>query len=141
MVRALCCQRRTGTPGHTLGTLSTVIPVIDNGRPHVAVALGGNLFNWLNNNGRGYITPERPSSFWFRQYIDSSRRFREIAKQNGADIVISNHTIYDGSRTKLPAVLARKAGQPNPYVIGEDAVQRYLTIFNECAQAGLARIN
>lgn len=129
------------TPGHTLGTLSTVIPVVDNGRPHVAVALGGNLFNWLNNNGRGYITPERPASFWFRQYIDSSRRFREIAKQNGADIAISNHTIYDGSKRKLPAVLARKPGQPNPYVIGEDAVQRYLTIFNECAQAGLARIN
>src|SRR5688572_1302845 len=69
------------TPGHTLGTLSTVIPVMDNGRPHVAVEWGGTAFNWMNNGGRGYITPDRPAKFWFQHYIDSSRRFREIAKQ------------------------------------------------------------
>lgn len=129
------------TPGHTLGTLSTVIPVMDNGRPHVAVEWGGTAFNWMNNGGRGYITPERPAKFWFQSYIDSSRRFKEIAKQNGADVIIANHTIFDGSKTKLPAILARKSGQPNPYVIGEDAVQRYLTVVNECAQAGLARVS
>ena len=73
-----------------------------------------------------------------RGKLKSSARFREIAKQNGADVLIANHTNFDGSKTKLPAVLARRAGQPNPYVIGEDAVQRYMTVVNECAQAGLA---
>ena len=45
---------------------------------------------------------------------------------------------FDGSKTKLPAVQARKPGEPHPYVIGADAVQRYMTVVNECAQAGLA---
>jgi len=38
----------------------------------------------------------------------------------------------------MPALAARKAGEPNPYVIGQAAVQRYLTVVDECAQAGLA---
>jgi metallo-beta-lactamase class B len=128
------------TPGHTLGTLSTVIPVKDNGKPHVAVEWGGTAFNWMNNNGRGYITPERPASFWFNQYIKSSERFRDIAKRSGADVLIANHLIFDGSKTKLPAMATRKAGESHPYVIGTDAVQRYMTVVNECAQAGLARV-
>src|SRR5262245_44747162 len=47
------------TPGHTLGTLSTLIPVKDNGTPHVAAAWGGTAFNWMGNPAP-YITPERP---------------------------------------------------------------------------------
>jgi metallo-beta-lactamase class B len=128
------------TPGHTLGTLSTVIPVKDNGRPHVAVEWGGTAFNWMNNGGRGYITAERPAQFWFNHYIKSSERFREIAKRSGADVLIANHLIFDGSKTKLPAMATRKASEPHPYVIGTDAVQRYMTVVNECAQAGLARV-
>ena len=58
----------------------------------------------------------------------------------GADVLISNHTIYDGSKTKLPAVQKRKLGDPNPYVIGNDSVQRYLTVADECAKAGLLRL-
>jgi hypothetical protein len=34
---------------------------------------------------------------------------------------------------------SRKPGQPNPYVIGKEAVMRYMTVVDECAQAGLAR--
>ena len=52
-------------------------------------------------------------------------------------MLISNHTIFDGSKTKMPALAQRKPGEPNPYVIGKDAVQRYLTVVDECAQAGL----
>ena len=129
------------TPGHTLGTLSTVIPVKDNGRPHVAVEWGGTAFNWMNNNGRGYITAERPAKFWFDHYIKSSARFRDIAKRSGADVLIANHTIFDGSKTKLPAMATRKPNDPHPYVIGADGVQRYMTVVNECAQAGLARVS
>ena len=34
------------TPGHTEGTISTIIPVKDGGAPHVAAAWGGTLFNF-----------------------------------------------------------------------------------------------
>ena len=52
-------------------------------------------------------------------------------------MLISNHTDFDGSKTKLPALEQRKPGDPNPYVIGTEGVQRYLTTVDECAQAGL----
>ena len=56
------------------------------------------------------------------------------------DVVISNHTIYDESKVKLPLVAARKDGDDNPYVIGKDAAQRYLTVAEQCALAGLMRL-
>jgi metallo-beta-lactamase class B len=124
------------TPGHTYGTISTLIPVKDRGVPHLAAEWGGTLFNWLTNRN-AYITPERPDSFWFETYRTSAGRFREIAAKAGADVILSNHTIYDGSKTKLPAVLARKAGEDNPYVIGKAGVDRYMTVVSRCASAGL----
>ena len=55
-----------------------------------------------------------------------------------ADVLLSNHTNFDGSKTKIPTLKTRAAGAPHPYVVGKDAVQRYLTVAEECAQAGLA---
>jgi metallo-beta-lactamase class B len=127
------------TPGHTLGTLSTLIPVKDNGTPHLVAYWGGTAFNWLSGP-QNYITPERPDRFWFKTYSDSARRFRDLASSAGADVILSNHTIFDGSKQKLPAMKARKPGQQNPYVIGKEGVMRYLTVVDECAQAGLARV-
>jgi metallo-beta-lactamase class B len=127
------------TPGHTLGTISTLIPVRDNGIPHVVAEWGGTLFNWLNNR-RAYITSQRPYRFWFETYIASARRFRDIVGKAGADVVISNHTVYDDSKRKLRLLAARKTGENHPYVIGRDAVQRYLTVAEQCAAAGLQRI-
>ena len=127
------------TPGHTLGTISTLIPVKDNGVPHLAAYWGGSAFNWVNGP-QNYITPDRPDRFWFKTYSDSARRFRDIASTAGADIILSNHTNFDGSKTKLPALAARKPGQQNPYVVGKEGVMRYLTVADECAQAGLARV-
>jgi metallo-beta-lactamase class B len=124
------------TPGHTLGTISTLIPVRDNGTPHLVAEWGGTMFNWLRNRP-AYITPDRPDRFWFETYSRSARRFRDVVTAAGADALISNHTDYDGSKTKLPAVARRKPGEPHPYVIGTDGVQRYLTTVDECAQAGL----
>jgi len=126
------------TPGHTYGTISTLIPVKDRGTPHLVAEWGGTAFNWLTNRN-AYITPQRPDSFWFTTYRTSASRFRDIADKAGADVIIANHTNFDGSKTKLPAVLARKAGDPNPYVIGKDGVQRYMTVALQCATAGLAQ--
>jgi metallo-beta-lactamase class B len=127
------------TPGHTLGTLSTLIPVKDHGRPHLAASWGGTAFNWVANRA-AYITPARPDRFWFETYSTSARRFKDITARAGADVIISNHTIFDGSKAKLPALERRKPGDPHPYVIGTEGVQRYLTVVDECAQAGLARL-
>src|SRR5262245_30287990 len=83
------------TPGHTLGTISTLIPVKDRGTPHLVAEWGGTLFNWLRNRN-AYITAARPDSFWFSTYDTSARRFRDIVTRAGADVLIANHTEYDG---------------------------------------------
>jgi metallo-beta-lactamase class B len=124
------------TPGHTLGTISSIVPVKDGGRRHVAAYWGGTAFNWLRGPA-AYITPERPAFFWFAQYGASARRFRDVAARANADVLLSNHTNFDGSKTKIPALRTRAAGAPHPYVVGKDAVRRYLTVAEECAKAGL----
>ena len=37
--------------------------------------------------------------FWFDTYSTSARRFRDMVKRAGADALISNHTIFDGSKS------------------------------------------
>ncbi|HEY7444810.1 MAG TPA: MBL fold metallo-hydrolase [Vicinamibacterales bacterium] len=128
------------TPGHTLGTISTLVPVKDGTRTHLAASWGGTAFNWTTNRA-AYITPERPDRFWFETYSKSAERFRDIVARAGADVLIANHTNFDGSKTKLPLLAKRRPTDPHPYVIGNEAVQRYLTVANECAKAGLMRLN
>jgi metallo-beta-lactamase class B len=128
------------TPGHTLGTISTLIPVKDHGQSHLAAAWGGTAFNWVRGPAN-YITPDRPAKFWFDNYARSAERFRDLAAKAGADIIIANHTNFDGSKTKLPALAQRAPNQKNPYVIGKEGVLQYLTTVDECARAGVAMQN
>jgi metallo-beta-lactamase class B len=116
------------TPGHTYGTISTLIPLRDGSTRHVAALWGGTLFNF------------GPEPTRFEAYAASADRFREIAARANADVVLSNHTDYDGSKDKLPRVAARTPGAPHPYVVGTDSVRRYLTVANECALAALADV-
>lgn len=127
------------TPGHTLGTLSLLVPVKDRGKQHLAASWGGTGFNWLNGSSV-YITPERPAKFWFETYIKSAARFRDVVARAGADVIIANHTHLDDAKHKLPAMARRRPSDPNPYVIGNEAVVRYVTVATECAKAGLARV-
>jgi len=114
------------TPGHTEGTISTIFPVRDGSGKHVVATWGGTLFNFGRNRPR------------LQSYAQQAERFKEIATKAGADVMLSNHTVYDGSKTKLPAVKARKPGdRQHPYVIGTDAVRRYLTVVGECANAAV----
>jgi metallo-beta-lactamase class B len=116
------------TPGHTNGTVSTLIPLRDGATRHVGALWGGTLFNF------------GPDAARFRSYAESAAKFREIAAAAGADVLLSNHTDYDGTKQKLPALASRAPGAPHPYVVGNESVRRYLTVANECAQAALASV-
>ncbi len=113
------------TPGHTEGTISTVFAVRDGNAKHVVATWGGTLFNFGRNRPR------------LESYAQQAERFKEIVTKAGAEVMLSNHTVYDGSKTKLPAVKARKPGEKHPYVIGTDGVRRYLTVVGECARAAV----
>ena len=114
------------TPGHTLGTISTLIPVKDGGRTHLAAAWGGTSFS------------ERTPREQVNLYVNSAMRFRDLAATAGADVIIANHTRFDGTIAKTAALAKRASGDPHPYVIGKDAVGRYLTVAEECARVELA---
>ncbi len=116
------------TPGHTHGTISTVLPVHENGQAHVAALWGGTLFNFKG-------TPEDPLDQRLKDYAASAVHFQQVTQAAGADILLSNHTAYDGTTLKLPMLAQRKPGDANPYIIGKDAVHRYLKVAEECAIA------
>ena len=114
------------TPGHTPSTISLLVPVKDGGRTHVAAEWGGTAFS------------DATSDATLRSYIASAVRFRDLAAKAGADVLFTNHTLYDRTHDKLAALSLRKPGAPHPYVVGADAVKRYLTIAEECAKAELS---
>ena len=66
------------TPGHTLGTISTLIPVKDNGTPLTVAFPGGTEFKFVND------VPH------FDTYISSQRKMGELAAKENATIVMSN---------------------------------------------------
>lgn len=109
-------------PGHTPGTLSSVFPVKDNGTPHVVALWGGVGLN------------QDPQSV--RAYIRSAQRFREIVKQAGADVILTNHTDWDRSKINLP-LLAKGRITPNPYIVGHAKVLNFLKVAEECTTARL----
>jgi metallo-beta-lactamase class B len=127
------------TPGHTPGTLSILVPVTDRGQPHMAALWGGTGFVWraVPAARARYMAPGKSDAFWFETYGRSARRFRDIAARAGADVLIANHSVLDGTWTKLPRLMQRRPGDPHPYVVGNDGVRRYLTVADECAQVGL----
>ena len=114
------------TPGHTPSTISSLVPVKDGGRPHLAMEWGGTV-----------ISPAMPLD-QLKSYVSSATRFQDLAVGSGADVIIANHTAFDGTLTKLEALKNRKPGDPNPYIVGKDAVKRYLTVAEECGKATLA---
>jgi metallo-beta-lactamase class B len=125
------------TPGHTQGTVSSIFTVRDRGQTHVVAYWGGTMFNWINATNRGtgeYVG--KPESYWFNQYVESAARFKDIAAKAGADVYMSNHTDFDGTKQALPKYATRGPNDPNPLVVGKEAVQRYMTMAGECAKAG-----
>lgn len=113
------------TPGHTAGTISTLIPVKEGGKTYTAAEWGGTV-----------ISPRTPIPM-LEAYIKSAGRFSDLALGSGAEIILTNHTAFDGTLAKLDALHNRKPGEPNPYVVGKEAVRRYLTVAEECGKTNL----
>jgi metallo-beta-lactamase class B len=114
------------TPGHTPGTISTVLPVKDNGTPHLAALWGGVGLN-----------ADRES---VQTYLRSAQRFSGIVKQAGADIILTNHTDWDRSKINLPLLANRAPGSPNPYIVGNAKVLNFMKVAEECATARVKTI-
>jgi metallo-beta-lactamase class B len=111
------------TPGHTPGTLSMIFTVKDAGKPYVVAYSGGTAFNFPTT------VPN------FETYIRSQQKMAAAAAAANATVLMSNHTEFDSAIPKIMGLKLRKPGEPNPFVLGKEAVARYFTVTNECAEA------
>jgi metallo-beta-lactamase class B len=111
------------TPGHTPGTLSMIFPVKDRGQTLYVAYAGGTAFNFPST------VPN------FDIYIRSQQKMAAAARAANATILMTNHSEFDYATTKIKLLAARKPGEPHPYEVGKDAVARYFTVTEECAQA------
>ncbi|SRR5258706_807890 len=116
------------TPGHTPGTLSLIFTVKDRGRPLTVAYSGGTAFNFPHDAAH------------YDVYIASQQKMAAAAKDAGATIVMSNHSKFDDAWDRGRLVKLRRAGEPHPYELGQDAVQRYFTMTGECAQAAREKL-
>jgi metallo-beta-lactamase class B len=116
------------TPGHTPGTLSLLFTVRDNGKPLNVAYSGGTAFNFPTT------VPN------FDAYIKSQRKMAAAAARTNATVLMSNHSEFDNAVTKIKLLAARKPGEPHPFEVGKDAVARYFTVSDECAQAARLKL-
>ena len=113
------------TPGHADGAMTIIFPVTDNGTPHVATMYGG--FGSVRDAANQ------------QKHVDSMARMRKVWEAAGVDVQIGNHQTQDNSVDKLEILKFRRAGDPNPYVLGKDGALRRLDVEMECTRYVAAR--
>ena len=68
-------------------------------------------------------------------------KYRDIMKKEKVDVLLSNHVSYDTAVAKMGTLKERKPNQDNPFVVGEDTIDRFLTVLGECALATKAYVD
>ncbi|MGH7524368.1 MAG: MBL fold metallo-hydrolase [Gemmatimonadales bacterium] len=113
------------TPGHTAGSLSVLIPVKNHGQPHVAAIVGGT---------------EAPTSNTLRsEFVTSMQHLAKVADAAHVDAELSSHPFVDNSIARMDTLRRATAGAGNPFVIGSEGFQRYLSLLGECGWVSVLR--
>jgi len=111
------------TPGHTPGTISSLIPLRDGENRHLAAYWGGPSMSFLPPQG-------------LEQYIASTYRLQNADPD--IDVELTNHPWADGTLVKAEALKERQSGDPHPFVTGYDGVERWLELLRKCTRAVLS---
>jgi metallo-beta-lactamase class B len=114
-------------PGHTAGTLSYLIEVMDNGQPWRIAYVGGTAI------------PFNGSAAYYDGYIASSNKMAAAAAAFGATAILSNHTEFDNGYFKAHTAAHRRPGDRNPFDVGAAGVARYFTVVRDCTTAAKLR--
>jgi metallo-beta-lactamase class B len=118
------------TPGHTPGTLSLIFTVKDKGKPVTVAYSGGTAQAGIYKSASGLDI-----------HAASQRHMAQRAAKAGATVLMTNHSEFDAAYTKSRLIRVRNSGEPHPYEVGKDGVQRYFTLMEECALANKARLS
>ena len=98
------------TSGHTPYCMSFIIPVTDNGEPHMMAMWGG--------SGIPYNPSEKV------KYLKSCLRFAKITEKFGVDGEIASHPFIDKGTERLAVVRDIPDGVPNPFVLGKEGYKK-----------------
>jgi metallo-beta-lactamase class B len=123
------------TPGHTPGTLSTLIPLKDGNTKHLGYMLGGRGAEWEDYGVKYFPDAATAMQTW----LASIRRFADIARKGGADTYITIHPQHDKLFDKFVALRFRKPGAPHPFV-SKQYIENHVTVMTECLEAQLERL-
>ena len=113
-------------PGHTPGSLGLIFPVKERGKTHMVGIVGGGMLP------QG--TPDQ-----MKVFLHSLEHFEEWTKKMKVDVELQNHPIMDGFGDKLTALRARKPGDPNPFVVGQENYTKFLEVMHQCVQVYVDR--
>lgn len=113
------------TPGHTPGCMSFVIPVTDQGRPHMAALWGGTGVPWTMADKLIYLR--------------SCLSFAQVTEKLGCDAEISTHPFIDKGTQRLDLVRDICDGVPNPFVLGRENYKYYESSFTDLCLAALEK--
>jgi metallo-beta-lactamase class B len=115
-------------PGHTPGSLAFIFPVKENGRTRMAGLFGGTVLT------TGILTIDA-----LKQYTQSIAHYLETARKMNVEVELQNHPIFDGTPDRLARMKTAKAGDANPFVVGNERYLKMWSIVSECIQAEIAR--
>jgi metallo-beta-lactamase class B len=115
-------------PGHTPGSLAFIFPVREGRQRHVAGLFGGTI-----------LTADRITTPGLQQYVQSIDHYLDVAKKMKVDVEVQNHALFDMTPERIAKLKARKSGDPNPFVVGNDGYVKFWSIVSECMQAEIAR--
>ncbi len=112
------------TPGHTPGTLSSIITIRDEGVERKVAMWGGQAL------------PPEPQGL--NQMHNSLHKFWKIGLEEGVEGLISTHAWVVGNFEMRKR--GRAVGE-NPLMIGRDGFDRAMQIYDECIHAQFARMH
>ncbi len=121
------------TPGHTPGTISTLIPLKDGNQKHVGAIFGG----LAEDYGRYGVQYFPDNIVAIKTWEASARRWMDITKKAHADVYLTIHPPFDKALDRINALKFRGPGDPHPFV-DASAVQNEVTVIAECMDAQLA---
>jgi metallo-beta-lactamase class B len=104
------------TPGHTVGTLTYLLPLRYQGKPITALLLSG-----------ANITPDRAT-------LNSFIRALEVAKAAGAQVLLNGHPGLFGDELGWMEQVRNNPAQ-NEFVYSREQFAKFIDIMKECATA------
>lgn len=107
------------------GGLTYIAPVYDNGERHT----------WITFGNTGIVGNLEDKAL----YRDSVAKVLKYVDEYKIDVVISNHPFVDLSLEKMEELRNRKQGEPNPFVFGQERVERFFQVLDQCCKVFIAR--